>query len=79
MDIERIVFKEIQDKYLQEKRVLLRTMLLKENLGMDSLDIVELTMFLEEQFNIEIDDQVSKNWETIGDVIDTVDLLSLAQ
>ena len=44
---------------------------LVENLGADSLDIVELTMELEEAFKIEIPDNYSDNWQngTFGDVV----------
>lgn len=40
----------------------------REELGADSLDITELLMALEEEFNIEIDDEAN-NIETAGQAI----------
>jgi acyl carrier protein len=38
-----------------------------DDLGADSLDIVELVMALEEEFDIEIPDDDAENIQTIGD------------
>ena len=43
------------------------------DLGADSLDIVELVMAFEEEFNIEIPDDVVYKLETIGDVVSFVE------
>lgn len=43
-----------------------------EELGADSLDIIELIMTLEEEFNIEITDEKSKNIKNIKDVINYI-------
>jgi acyl carrier protein len=43
--------------------------LLKEDLGFDDLDFVELMMGLEEAFDIEIPDADLEQWRTVGDVI----------
>lgn len=40
-----------------------------ENLGMDSLGAIELTMVLEEEFGIEIPDEDAEKLLTVGDVI----------
>ena len=40
-----------------------------EDLGADSLDVVELMMALEEEFNIEVPDEVAEKWNTVGDVL----------
>ncbi|MFT5697076.1 MAG: acyl carrier protein [Myxococcota bacterium] len=40
-----------------------------EDLGADSLDIVELVMSLEEKFDIEIPDEDAEKIQTIGDAI----------
>ena len=40
-----------------------------DDLGADSLDIVELVMAMEEQFDIEIPDDDAEKIQTIGDVI----------
>jgi acyl carrier protein len=40
-----------------------------DDLGADSLDIVELVMCLEEEFDIEIPDEDAEKIQTIGDAI----------
>ncbi|MCS7336707.1 MAG: acyl carrier protein [Verrucomicrobiae bacterium] len=40
-----------------------------EDLGADSLDVVELIMSLEEEFGHEIPDQEAEKLQTVGDVI----------
>ncbi len=39
------------------------------DLGADSLDIVDLIMAFEEEFNIEIPDEIAEKIKTVGDVI----------
>ena len=43
-----------------------------EDLAADSLDIVELVMGIEEEFEIEIPDQAAENIVTVQDVIDYI-------
>ncbi len=43
-----------------------------EDLGADSLDIVELIMALEEEFNMEIPDEEAEKIAKVGDVVDYV-------
>jgi acyl carrier protein len=40
-----------------------------EDLGADSLDTVELVMALEEEFNIEVPDEVAEKLQSVGDVV----------
>ena len=40
-----------------------------DDLGADSLDIVELVMSMEEEFDVEIPDEDVEKMRTIGDVI----------
>lgn len=44
-----------------------------EDIDADSLDIVELVMALEEEFDLEISDQEIENIKTIGDVVQFID------
>jgi acyl carrier protein len=41
-----------------------------EDLGADSLDVVELVMAIEEEFGLEIDDRIASEIETVQDVLD---------
>ena len=43
-----------------------------DDLGADSLDIVELIMALEEEFDIEIPDSDAEKVVTVGDVVDYI-------
>lgn len=40
-----------------------------EDLGADSLDIVELVMAFEEEFNVDIPDEEAEKLQTVGDAI----------
>ena len=43
-----------------------------DDLAADSLDIVELVMSIEEEFDIEIDDSEAEKIVTIGDVVEYI-------
>ena len=43
-----------------------------DDLGADSLDIVELIMAIEEEFDIEIPDSDAEKGVTVGDVVDYI-------
>ena len=43
-----------------------------DDLGADSLDIVELIMALEEEFDMEIPDSEAEKIVTVGDVVDYI-------
>ncbi len=42
---------------------------ISEDLGADSLDIVDLVMSLEEEFDVEIPDDQVENVKTVGDIV----------
>jgi len=41
---------------------------LKDDLGADSLDSIEILMFLENDFEVSLDDEVAEQWKTVGDI-----------
>lgn len=43
-----------------------------DDLGADSLDVVELVMALEEEFNIEIPDEAAENIATVGAAVEYI-------
>lgn len=47
----------------------------RDDLGADSLDVVELVMELEDEFDIEIGDDEAEKLQTVGDVVKYVDSL----
>lgn len=44
----------------------------KDDLGADSLDIVELVMELEDEFNMEISDEEAERIVTVGDAVNYI-------
>lgn len=51
-------------------------MRLEKDLGVDSLDRMEICIGLEVAFNIQIDDAETERWQTVADVIQCVSSLS---
>lgn len=45
----------------------------QDDLGADSLDVVELVMALEEEFGIEISDEDAENIKTVKDAVDYIE------
>lgn len=68
-DIEHSVKKIISEQIGKEVDTITNDMLLKKNLGLDSLDIIELVMSLEDFFNIKIQDEDIGNLRTVMDII----------
>ncbi|MGP6138728.1 MULTISPECIES: acyl carrier protein [unclassified Jeotgalibaca] len=50
-----------------------RDLTFQEDLGADSLDVVELIMELEDVFSIQISDEDAEKIVTIGDAVDYID------
>lgn len=44
----------------------------EDDLGADSLDVVELVMALEEEFGIDIPDEEANNIKTVGQAVDFI-------
>ena len=76
MDAENDVFKKVrtviveqlgvrEDQVTPEARFI-------EDLNADSLDIVELVMALEEEFDMEMADGEAENIKTVGDVVEYI-------
>ncbi len=53
---------------LEESEVTLDSVLL-EDLGADSLDLVDLVMTFEDEFDMEIPDEELENIKTVGDIV----------
>ncbi len=49
-------------------KITLETHLIKD-VGLDSLDIMDVIMKLESRFNIEISDSAASNMKTVGDIV----------
>lgn len=46
----------------------------KDTLNADSLDLVELVMALEDEFDLEVEDEEMENIKTVGDVVDNIEI-----
>ena len=44
-----------------------------EDLGADSLDVVELLMTLEDEFSLSLPDEVAMQLKTVGEIVDYID------
>ena len=47
-----------------------------DDLGADSLDVVEMLMTLEDEFNVTVSDEESVNLKTVGDIVKLIDAKS---
>lgn len=47
-----------------------------EDLGADSLDVVDLAEMVEDEFGIEISDDMIENIRTVGDIVECISELS---
>ncbi|HBQ20967.1 MAG: acyl carrier protein [Deltaproteobacteria bacterium GWA2_38_16] len=63
----------IVDQLGVEKKDVKTNSSLIDDLGADSLDIVELVMAMEEEFGLEIPDEHAEKIKTVGDVIQYID------
>ena len=67
--LEEKVIKIVAEKLnIEEKNVTLASRF-QEDLGADSLDIVELLMEIEEEFGVNISDEESERLKTVGDAM----------
>lgn len=72
MDVEDKV-KAIVSEQLEVSQDSLTTETTFEEIDADSLDIVELVMALEEEFDLEISDQEIEDIQTLGDIINYIE------
>lgn len=53
---------------LEEDRVTMESSLIGD-LGMDSLDVIDLSMSIEDAFDLEIPDDEIETFKTVGDIV----------
>lgn len=56
-----------------EKDDISRETSFKDTLNADSLDLVELVMALEDEFDLEVEDEDMSSIKTVGDVVDNIE------
>jgi len=71
-----LIFEKVKEIVVEQLGVNLEDLSLQssfiDDLGADSLDIVELIMALEEEFNLEISDEDAEKISTVGDAVDYI-------
>ena len=68
MVFERIRALIAEQLELDEEEITMDSALI-EDLGADSLDVVDLIMSIEDEFEIEVPDEAIENMRTIGDAV----------
>lgn len=61
----------ITDQLSPEKEITLDSSII-DDLRADSLDVVEIVMAIEEEFNVNIPDNILINFKTVGDFVDYI-------
>ncbi|MDR3183712.1 MAG: acyl carrier protein [Planctomycetaceae bacterium] len=72
-DIKERVIKIIADQLGKDAAEITERTDIPNDLGADSLDLAELLISFEEEFNITIDEQDAQNLVSVGDVINAVE------
>ncbi len=71
-----MIFEKVQEKVAEQLGVDAEEVTMEssfiDDLGADSLDIVELLMALEEEFDIEIPDEEAEKLSTVNDVVEYI-------
>ena len=73
MSVEEKVIHIVSDQLDFPREKLNRTSRFVEDIGADSLDIVELVMELEEEFDLQIPDDQAEKIKTVGEAIDFIE------
>ena len=72
-DTKERVIKIIANQFGREADTITETMDIANDLGADSLELAELLLAFQEEFNIDIDDSETQNLATVGDVIKEIE------
>ena len=67
--IEQIIKQIISEQIGKDVDTIYNDMIITKELGMDSLDMIELIMSVEDYFCIEIDDKIIETIKTVQDII----------
>ncbi len=73
MSVEQRVIDIVSEHFADDKEKITRKTTFIEDIGADSLDIVEFVMELEEEFDIQIPDDQAEKIKTVGEAIDYID------
>lgn len=74
-EIEKAVKEIVSNHYEFPIEDLTNDSVLEDEVGLDSLDVVELILTLETKINITIPDEETENIKTVGDMVTVIDLI----
>jgi acyl carrier protein len=72
LTVEQKIAKIIVEHLGVDEKQVIPAARLHEELGADSLDVVELTMAMEEAFDLDLSDEQCGGWKTVSDVVHTI-------
>lgn len=67
-EVKTVISEELE---VEESQIQMESLIV-DDLGADSLDVVELIMRLEEKFDVEIPDEDAEKIQTVGDAVNFV-------
>ena len=62
----------LNENIFQENETISEDSNFHKDLGLDTLDVIELIIYIEKELKISIPDEVILDFETVGDLIDVV-------
>lgn len=74
MIFERVKEMIKEELNVPEEKITLQARL-AEDLGADSIDAVELIMNIEDEFNIQVSDELAQSIKTVGDLVKHIEAL----
>ena len=72
MSVEQRVIDIVSEHFAYDKEKITRNTTFIEDIGADSLDIVEFVMELEEEFDIQIPDDQAEKIKTVGQAVEYI-------
>ena len=63
----------LAEQFKMDKSDIEVSALIQDDLGADSLDVVELLMTIEDEFSLEIPDEDIENIKTVGDLVSYIE------
>lgn len=63
----------LAEQFDVEKKVIKMDTNLQDDLGADSLDVVDILMSLEDEFDVEVPDEEIENIATVGDIVSYIE------
>ena len=73
--MEEKIVELISEKLSKKKEQIALTSRLVEDLGADSLDVVELIMAFEDEFGVSLPDEEIASMKTVGDIVNYINKL----